>query len=48
MKYKGMDTVVIRQKLHQFIDMIENTNAEAIYNLFANTMNTESQRKALV
>ena len=38
----------IRKKLHEFIDTIENKKAEAIYTLFENEIDTESQRKNLI
>ncbi len=43
-----MTTSVIRQKLHQFIDTIEDKKAAAIYALLEDEMDTTSQRKKLV
>lgn len=43
-----MTTSVIRQKLHQFIDTIEDKRAAAIYTLFEDEMDTTEQRKKLV
>ncbi len=43
-----MTTSVIRQKLHQFIDTIEDKKAAAIYTLLAAEMGTPEQRKKLV
>ncbi|MBA3829738.1 MAG: hypothetical protein H0X33_12430 [Taibaiella sp.] len=48
MKLIFMDTTGIRQKLHQFIDTIEDAKAAAIYTLFENEMDTDYQRKKLV
>jgi hypothetical protein len=38
----------IRQKLHQFIDTIEDKKAEAIYTLLESEIDTDLQRKRLV
>ncbi len=38
----------IRQKLHQFINTIEDKKAEAIYNLLTSEMDTDLQRKWIV
>ncbi len=38
----------IRQKLHQFIDTIEDKKAEAIYLLFENEIDTDAQRLKLI
>ncbi len=38
----------VRKKLHEFIDTIENKKAEAIYTLFENEIDTESQRKKII
>jgi hypothetical protein len=43
-----MTTSIIRQKLHQFIDAIEDKKAAAIYTLLEDEMNTSEQRKKLV
>ena len=43
-----METTNIRRKLHQFIDVIEDKKAEAIYTLFENDIDTTAQRKKLV
>ncbi|MGI8583513.1 MAG: hypothetical protein ACR2KX_15045 [Chitinophagaceae bacterium] len=38
----------IRKKLHQFIDIIEDKKVEAIYTLFENEIDAETQRKNLI
>jgi hypothetical protein len=38
----------IRQKLHQFIDAIEDKKAAAIYTLFEDEIDTDSQRRKLI
>ena len=43
-----MNTAGIREKLHHFIDTIEDKKAAAIYTLFENEMDTEAQRKKLI
>lgn len=43
-----MTTSVTRQKLHQFIDTIEDKKAAAIYTLLEDEIDTTSQRKKLV
>ncbi len=43
-----MNTTSVRQKLHQFIDSIEDKKAEAIYTLFEEDIDTDAQRKKLV
>lgn len=43
-----MQVAVIRQKLHQFIDTIEDKKAEAIYILLEHEIDTDAQRKALI
>jgi len=43
-----MNTSGIRQKLHHFIDTIEDKKAAAIYTLFENEIDTEAQRKKLI
>ena len=48
LKLKIMEIANIRKKLHQLIDIIEDKKAEAIYTLFENEIDTESQRKNLI
>lgn len=43
-----METTSIRQKLHQFIDAIEDTKAEAIYTLFEDEIDTGVKRRKLI
>jgi len=43
-----MNTTGIREKLHHFIDTIEDKKAAAIYTLFENEMDTDVQRKKLI
>jgi hypothetical protein len=43
-----MEIINIRQKLHQFIDTIEDKKAEAIYTLFEDEMNTDAKRRTLI
>jgi hypothetical protein len=43
-----MEVAQIRQKLHQFIDSIEDKKAEAIYTLLENELDAGSYRKKLV
>ena len=43
-----MDTIDIRQKLHQIIDSIEDKKVEAMYTLFEQEMDVESKRKILI
>lgn len=43
-----MEAINIRQKLHGFIDTIEDKRAEAIYTLFEGEMDTDAQRKKLI
>jgi len=43
-----MNTTGIRKKLHDFIDTMEDKKAAAIYTLFENEMDTETQRKKLI
>ena len=45
---KAMDTTGIRQKLHEFIDTIEDKKAEAIYTLLENEMDIDTQRKKMI
>ena len=43
-----MGKIDIRQKLHQFIDTIEDKKAEAIYTLFKDEIDTDAQRRKLI
>ncbi len=43
-----METTIIRQKLHQFIDEIEDKKAEAIYTLFEDEIDTDASRMKLI
>ena len=43
-----MEGLNIRQKLHDFIDAIEDKRAEAIYTLFEGEIDTDAQRKRLI
>ena len=43
-----METTVLRQKLHQFMDTIKDKQAKAIYTLFENEIDIDSQRKKLI
>lgn len=43
-----MKTINIRQRLHQFIDNIEDKKAKAIYTLFADDIDPELKRKDLI
>jgi len=43
-----METTDIRQKLHQFIDAIEDKKAEAIYTLFEDEIDSDAQRRRLI
>jgi hypothetical protein len=43
-----MEVVQMRQKLHQFIDSIEDKKAAAIYTLLENELDADSYRKKLV
>ena len=43
-----MENTAIRQKLHQFIDAIEDKKLEAIYTIFENEIETDAQRKLLI
>ncbi len=40
-----MEPITIRQKLHQFIDTMEDKKAEAIYTLFEDEINSDVQRR---
>lgn len=43
-----MEMTNIRQKLHQFIDTIEDKKAEAIYTLFEDEIDSDLQRRKLI
>jgi hypothetical protein len=43
-----MEVIQMRQKLHQFIDSIEDKKAAAIYTLLENELDADSYRKKLV
>ena len=43
-----MTTSIIRKKLHQFIDAIEDKKVTAIYTLLEDEIDTDVQRKKLV
>lgn len=43
-----MEISNVRQRLHEFIDTIEDKKAEAIYTLFIDEMDTDTTRKSLV
>ena len=43
-----MNTINIRQRLHQFIDGVEDKKAKAIYTLFADDIDPELKRKDLI
>jgi len=43
-----MERVEIRRKLHEFIDMIEDKKAEAIYTLFIDEIGVDAKRKELI
>ena len=43
-----MQTTSLRQKLHQFIDTIEDKKAEAIYTLFEDEINSDDQRLKMI
>ena len=43
-----MHTSTIRQKLHQFIDTIEDNKAAAIYTLFEDEIDSDKQRLKLI
>ena len=43
-----MNTALIRKKLHEFIDIIEDKKAEAIYTLLEGEIDTDAQRKKLI
>jgi hypothetical protein len=43
-----MQTLDIRKKLHQFIDIIEDKKAIAIYTLFEDDMDTDALRNKLI
>lgn len=43
-----MNTTSIREKLHHFIDTMEDKKAAAVYMLFADEIDTDQQRKNLI
>ena len=43
-----MDTALIKQQLHQFIDSLEDQKAEAMYTLMRDSFDTETKRRILV
>lgn len=43
-----MNTTVVCKKLHDFIDIVGDKKAEAIYTLFEDEMDTDAQRKKLI
>ncbi len=43
-----MEGINIRQKLHEFIDTIEDKKAEAIYTLLIDEIDVDEKRKKLV
>ncbi len=43
-----MEGINIRQKLHEFIDTIEDKKAEAIYTLLVDEIDIDEERKKLV
>jgi hypothetical protein len=43
-----MEGIHIRQKLHEFIDTIEDKKAEAIYTLLIDEIDIDEERKKLV
>lgn len=43
-----MQTANIRQKLHEYIDTIEDKKVEAIYTLFENEIDTDASRRKLI
>ncbi len=43
-----MEASTVRQKLHEFIDTIEDKKAEAIYTLFIDEIDIDTNRKNLV
>ena len=43
-----MQIASIRERLHQFIDVIEDKKVEAIYTLFEDEIDTETHRKKLI
>lgn len=44
----NMEAVQIREKLHQFIDAIEDKKVEAMYMLFENDIDADAARKKIV
>jgi len=47
-KHLIMEAVQIREKLHQFIDEIEDKKVEAMYMLFENDIDADAARKKMV
>jgi len=43
-----MQTSTTREKLHQYIDMIEEEKIEAVYSLLADDIDTDTLRKNLI
>jgi hypothetical protein len=43
-----MNTMIIRQKLHQLIDTLDDKHAEAMYILLSSEIDTDEQRKSLI
>lgn len=43
-----METTIIRKKLHQLIDKLEDKKAEAIYTLLSEDVDNDLQRKKLI
>ncbi len=43
-----MEASTVRQRLHEFIDTIEDKKAEAIYTLFIDEIDIDTNRKNLV
>ncbi len=43
-----MDSILTKEKLHQFIDLTSDEKAEALYTLFENDIDLNLQRKALI
>ena len=43
-----MESTLIKEKLHQFIDSIDDKRANAIYMLFEDELDVEAKRKNLI
>jgi hypothetical protein len=43
-----METTTIRQKLHQYIDTVEDKKLAAIYTIFENEIDADAQRRQLI